>query len=194
MNEQFEAVATAIRQRRTIKAAQMNGQKIPDEMIQQLLELADWAPTHGRTEPWRFFVYSDDGVSAFCQQHANMYQQNAGDNYQQATFDNLANMGNQVSHIIVAAMRRGDLPKIPPVEEIAAVSCAIENILVAATAAGIATFWSTGEQTLQPAMKNFLNLREEDHVLGILYVGYADTQPPAKRNTPLQEKIRWSRE
>lgn len=194
MNEQFEAVATAIRNRRSIKAAQMNGQKIDDALVQQLLELADWAPTHARTEPWRFFVYSGAGVATFCRQHADLYQDNAGDNFQQTTYDNLVNMGNQASHIIVAAMRRGDLPKIPPIEEVIAASCAIENLLIGATAAGIASFWSTGGQALQPSMKKLLNLRDEDHVLGVLYLGYSDASAPAKRNTPIQEKVMWTKE
>lgn len=191
MNEQFEAVASAIRTRRTIKAAQMNGQKIPDETVQQLLELSDWAPTHGRTEPWKFFVYSDAGVAHFCQQHADLYKANAGEGFAEATYNNMANMGNQVSHIIVAAMVRGNLPKIPAIEEVMAASCAVENLLIGATAAGIATFWSTGGQTLKQAMKDFLNLMEEDQVLGILYLGYSDANPPAVRNRPLGEKVIW---
>jgi nitroreductase len=42
----------------------MNGKKIPDEQITSLFELADRAPTHGLTEPWRFIVYADP--AAFC--------------------------------------------------------------------------------------------------------------------------------
>ncbi len=194
MNEQFETVAAAIRSRRNIKPAQMNGQKIDDALVQQLLELADWAPTHARTEPWRFFVYSGNGVATFCRQHADLYQDNAGDNFMQTTYDNLVNMGTQASHVIVAAMRRGDLPKIPPIEEVVATSCAIENLLIGASAAGISGFWSTGGQALQPSMKKLLNLRDEDHVLGVLYLGYSDVTAPAKRNVPIQEKVLWTKE
>ena len=32
------------------------------EMIEQLLEAANWAPTHGKTEPWRWVVLSEDGL------------------------------------------------------------------------------------------------------------------------------------
>lgn len=49
------------------------GKRTPDEQIMQLLALADWAPTHGYTEPWRFVVFGGDKVKDFCQQHAQKY-------------------------------------------------------------------------------------------------------------------------
>ena len=53
MTERFEIIADIIRSRRSIKPVKMNGKKIPDEQVKELLKLANWAPTHGRTEPWR---------------------------------------------------------------------------------------------------------------------------------------------
>ncbi|HLY71921.1 MAG TPA: nitroreductase family protein, partial [Puia sp.] len=38
------------------------GKKIPDEIVMQLLENANWAPTHKLTEPWRFVVFSGEGL------------------------------------------------------------------------------------------------------------------------------------
>jgi hypothetical protein len=55
----------------------------------------------------------------------------------------------------------------------------------------MASFWSTGGAILKPGMKDFLQLREEDNVLGVLYLGYTDQYPEGKRNTPLEEKIIW---
>ena len=88
-------------------------------------------------------------------------------------------------------MKRGDLPKIPAFEEVAAASAAIQNLLLGATALNIASFWSTGGMILKPAMKQFLNLRDEDEVMGVLYLGYADEYPEGIRKTPLSEKITW---
>ena len=63
-----------IRERRSVKPSLMNGKKISPAIIQQLLALADWAPTHGRTEPWRFIVFSGNGLAQFSQQHADLYK------------------------------------------------------------------------------------------------------------------------
>lgn len=45
----FEVVSGIIKKRRTVKPAKMNGKSVPDEQVKQLLELADWAPTHKDT-------------------------------------------------------------------------------------------------------------------------------------------------
>lgn len=190
MDTTFSTISTIIKTRRTIKPAMMNGRKIPNGQVAELLELADWAPTHAFTEPWRFVVY--ENPAEFCKQHAEIYKQGVkAEDFNEAVYNNLAHQGDKVSHVIVTIMKRGDVPKIPPFEEIAAVSSAIQNILLGATALNIASFWSTGGAILKPAMKEFLQLRDEDNVIGVLYLGYADQHPEGKRTVPLEEKVTW---
>ncbi|WP_187261997.1 nitroreductase family protein [Pontibacter beigongshangensis] len=193
MSDTFLEIAQVIRNRRTIKPAQMNGQQIPDEQVKQLLQLADWAPTHGHTEPWRFRVYTGKKVKDFCQAHADLYKSNTREeDYQLFKYEKLLHMGDGASHLIVAYMQRGDLPKIPALEEIAATSCAIQNVLLGATALGIASYWGSGGMAYKPAMKEYLQLGEEDLVLGILYLGYTDKPAPTgKRTVALEEKVQW---
>lgn len=189
-NNTFATISTIIKERRTIKPATMNGQKIPNGHIAALLELADWAPTHAFTEPWRFVIYEDPTV--FCKQHAELYKEGtAPENFKEATYTNLQNIGNNASHVIIAYMKRGTNPNIPAVEELAAASAAVQNILLAATALNIASFWSTGGATLKPTMKKFLELGEEDQVLGLLYLGNTDQKPEGRRTKPLEEKVKW---
>lgn len=190
MSDTFSTISTIIKNRRTIKPFMMNGGKIPDEQIKELLELADWAPTHGLTEPWRFTVYIDP--TKFCHAHAEMYLTSTpADEFNQGVYDNFFHQGDKVSHVIIAVMQRGNLPKIPAFEEIAATSAAIQNILLGSTALGVASFWSTGGMILKPAMKAFLNLRDEDEVMGVLYLGYADEQPQGARRISLADKVKW---
>jgi nitroreductase len=186
-------VDSIIEKRRTIKPAEMNGRQIPDEQVHQLLELADWAPTHGRTEPWRFVVYGTNKIRQFAEDHAAMYRDNMpAERYKQASFDNLQHAADGASHVVIAYMHRGSNPNIPEIEEVAATACAIQNLLLGATEHGIATFWSTGGMALQPAMKAYLDLREEDRVLAILYLGYSDRpEKEGKRSVPVSEKVKW---
>ncbi len=170
----------------------MNGQKIPNEQITAILELADWAPNHGLTEPWRFKVYEDPTV--FCSQHAEMYKANTlADDFSEGVYTNLKQQGDKASHVIIAMMKRGNLPKIPVFEEMAATACAVQNLLLGATALNIASYWGTGGMALKPAMAQFLNLDDDDQVIGILYFGYADEHPAGKRNVPMEEKVEWVR-
>jgi nitroreductase len=192
MEDKFEIVAETIRTRRTIKPGQMNGRQIPDEQIQQLIELANWAPTHGNTEPWKFFIYAgNEKVRLFCRDHANLYQQSAGDNPDPSTIEKILHMGDQASHLIIAVMQRGKLSKIPVLEEIAATSAAIQNLLLGAHALGLAAYWGSGGMVYRPQMKDFLGLGEEDVVLGALYLGYSDIVKSGVRQIPVSEKVKW---
>jgi nitroreductase len=192
MNNAFSTISSIISRRRSTKPVMMNGKKIPDEQVHALLELADWAPTHGFTEPWRFVVYAT--AADFSHQHAEIYKQNVtADNFDEAVYNKLYTQGNKASHVIIAIMQRGNLPKIPVIEEVESVSCAVQNILLGATSLDIASFWSTGGMALKAPMKAFLNLKEDDHVIGVLYLGYADGYTPGSRTIPIVEKINWIR-
>ncbi|CAN5211788.1 NAD(P)H nitroreductase [soil metagenome] len=168
-----------------------NGNKIPDEQIEQLLQLADWAPTHTFSEPWRFVVYSGEKVNDFSRQHALLYQQfTPAEKFMQGKFDSIIANGKKSSHLIVCIMKRSN-EKIPVMEEMAAVSCAIQNILLGAQALDIATLWSTGGMVLHTAMKNYFQLNEQDHILGILFLGKTSEQVAGHRKIALSEKIVW---
>lgn len=192
-NETFEQIASFIRNRRSVSWSKMNGQIIPDDIVNQLLALGDWAPTHGRTEPWRFFVYGGEALKKFGKDHAELYwNHTAEDKRQQATYEKLQHNVEKASHLVIAVMKRGENVKIPQLEEVAAASAAIQNVLLGATAMGISSFWSTGGMTHTHALKEYLKLGHDDIVMGLLFLGYTDE--PAKdgiRNTPLSEKIIW---
>ncbi|PZP50898.1 MAG: nitroreductase [Pseudopedobacter saltans] len=188
----FEAIAECIQTRRSIKPMAMNGKIIPDETIQQLLELADWAPTHALTEPWRFLVYSGDAMQQFAKAQADLYKSiTPVDQFKEATYDKISTNCVTVSHNILVYMKRGNNPNIPALEEICAVSAAVENLLLGASAAGIGALWSTGGVTLKPEFKEFLQLGPEDQVIGQIYLGYSDTTREGSRNVPLSEKVKW---
>jgi nitroreductase len=191
MNDRFEIIAGIIKSRRSIKPVKMNGKKIPDEQVRELLKLANWAPTHGRTEPWRFIVYSGNKVKEFCHQHAELYKNyTPKEKFEQANYDKLMHNGDLASHVILAIMQRGNSPKIPVLEEIAATAIAVQNIC-GATAAGIASFWSTGGMVHHPVMKDLLQLKEQDIVMSLLYLGYTNEKIEGKRQTEIEEKVMW---
>ncbi len=193
MNHNFAMIETIIKERRTVKAANMNGAAIPDTVVNNILQLADYAPTHGRTEPWRFYIYTGSSLRQFCADHAALYWENtAEEDRKQQTFDNLAHAGDKVSHLVVAAMKRTANTKIPVMEELAATAAAIQNILLGAEAMGIAAIWNTGGMALKEPMKRYLALNTDDQVMGLIYLGYTDQEKKeAVRNIPFSEKIHW---
>jgi len=192
MIDQFSIIKKIIHNRRSTKPVKMNGKKISDELMKEILELGNWAPTHGRTEPWKFIVYAGEKVKQFCLDHAELYKKfTPVENFQQATYDKQLHNGDLASHIVIAVMKRGSLAKIPALEEIASTAAAIENILLGAAAAELAAFWSTGGMAHKPPMKDFLKLNEEDVVMGIIYFGHTDEWQEGSRASSIEEKIDW---
>lgn len=189
----FEVIQDIIQNRRTCKPAIMNGKKIDDSVVNDLLELADWAPTHGHTEPWRFVVFAGNAAQQFCKDHAELYKTYApAQKFETSKYEKIIRNGDKVSHIIAVYMKRGDNPKITLIEEICAVAAGVQNLLLGAAALGIAALWSTGGLTFHPAMKNYFGLNDEDEMVGIVYLGYADNAPKeGKRIISLKEKIEW---
>lgn len=192
MVDKSTAILQVIKSRRSVKPAKMNGKKIPDEVILKILEAGDWAPTHKITEPWRFIVFSDEKVKAFCLEHAELYKNNtSAEKFNRDKYEKLIGNGVYPSHIVIAYMKRSESVAIPEIEEIAAVSASIQNILLAATAYGAASFWSTGGLTHKSELKTQLGLSPGDRIMGILYFGYTDHSFEGKRIIPLEEKINW---
>src|ERR1700743_2768675 len=101
----FNAFREIVIHRRSTKPTAFNGQKIDNQQINKLLELASWAPSHGLTEPWRFIVYSDDAVRRFCHQHADLYRQySPPDKFNTAKYEKQAHNGDLASHLIIVYM------------------------------------------------------------------------------------------
>jgi nitroreductase len=192
MNHLFSALSQVITSRRTVKPQAMNARPIDNDLIKQVLILADFAPTHGLTEPWRFVVFDFEKRLDFCRQHAELYRMNTSEEkFEQAKYEKLLHMGDLASHIVIAIMKRGSLEKIPVWEEEAATAVAIQNVLLGATALGIASYWGSGGMARKKEMKHWLGLEEEDAVIGILYFGYAEKTPKFQRNIPFSEKLNW---
>lgn len=189
----FNTLSNIIKSRRSIKPADMNSKKIGNSVIQQLLELADWAPTHGQTEPWRFVVYENHAKQKFCFDHAELYKAHtATDKFTTAKYEKLLHLGDTVSHIILVYMKRSMGSNIPVSEEFAAVASAIQNILLGAASIDLAVLWSTGGMAHHAAMQNYIGIAEEDSILGLLYMGYTDEPlKEGKRKIPLGDKIVW---
>jgi nitroreductase len=192
-SSEFEILSTIIKKRRSVSWAKMNGQLIPDAQINQLLELAHWAPTHGRTEPWKFLVYAGESRKTFGKTHAELYWNHTPeDKRQETTYTKLLHNTDLASHLVIAVMKRGENPKIPQIEEVTAASAAIQNLLLGAQALGISTLWSTGGLAHSHILKEHLQLGADDIVMGLIFLGYTDE--PVKdgiRNSQFTDKVQW---
>ena len=56
-----QPIFDAIKNRRSMGLSRLGDQPVPRELIEQMLEAANWAPSHGDTQPWRFTVFAGEG-------------------------------------------------------------------------------------------------------------------------------------
>ena len=187
--EYFNALAKA---RRSVFPDQFDTtRKIPDEIINQVIENATWAPNHGQTEPWQFTVFSDNGLKELASFQSELYKQDAGTEFNEGKYLKLQNQPLKASHIISIGMKRTTTKRIPEIEDIEAVACAVQNIYLSVTAYGLGGYWTTGGVTYLDKAKEFFGLGEQDKLLGFFYIGYIAVPSPAAKRSPVNEKVKW---
>jgi nitroreductase len=183
-----------IRNRRSVYPNQFEtGKQIPAEIIQQLLENATWAPNHGHTEPWHFNVFSGEGLEKLALFQSKLYKEESGEKYKEAKYLKLQQQPLLASHVISIGMKRSPEKKIPEIEEIAAVACAVQNIYLSTAAYGLGGYWTTGGITYMENAKPFFSLEKEDKLLGFFYLGYIAIPSTNTVRKPVHEKVVWVR-
>jgi nitroreductase len=185
------SINLAIRSRRSVFASQFDQtRKIPDEIITEILHNANAAPTHKLTEPWRFTVFTGEGRQVMGVKQADIYKRNAGERYNENKYQNLLRTPLLCSHVIAIGCKRS-VGMIPEIEEVAAVSCAVQNIYLSLDAYGIGGYWSTGGITFMKEANELAGLGPEDIFMGFFYLGYV--QVPSVHRTPssLDNKVTW---
>jgi nitroreductase len=192
VNEFNEIVQT----RRSVYPYQFEkGKAVPDEIILQILENANRAPTHKLTQPWRFTVFSGPGLSYFANLQTDIYTKFAGEKFKEKKVKNLLEYPLMSSHVIAIGMKRTTAFSIPEREEIMATACAIENIYLSLNAYGLGGYLSTGGITYLEEAKSYFDLETEDKLIGFFYIGYpAISGIPLSKRVPVEEKIKWVKE
>ena len=192
MRYNVEEFNQLIRNRRSVFPKQFEeGKTIPDDIINQVLENATWAPSHGLTEPWHFIVFTGDGLKKLAQFQSDLYKETAGEKFKEDKYKNLQSNPLKASHVIAICMKRDPTKKIPEQEEIEAVATAVQNIYLTVTAYGFGGYWTTGGITYNEKAKPFFGLEQEDKLLGFFYIGHiAVPSAPGKRQ-PVEQKIKW---
>ena len=149
----------------------------PDEAaLRRILEAGAAAPDHGQLRPWRFLVVRGAGLARLGELFAAFARRQVPEP-SAAEIEKQRTAPARASVIVVVAARVDPAhPKIPEVEQIAAVAAATQNMLLAAHALGFAAKWATGKQAYDPGVKAGLGLADGDRLIGFLYLGSYATE------------------
>jgi nitroreductase len=189
-----EEFNTLIQSRRSVFPKDYTGAKVDDSIISMMLQNANWAPTHKLTEPWRFAVYTGEGLKKLAQIQATVYKSvtQADGSYKEERYQNLLTKPLQSSHIILIYMKRDEKRSVPEIEEAGAVFCAVQNMYLTATAYGVGCYLSTGGVTYFEESKSAFGLSAENRIIGFMHVGNPkpDLELKGKRKS-VNDKVVW---
>jgi nitroreductase len=194
-NDTQSIITDIIRSRRSIKPFDMDASRAVDRtLILELLENANHAPTHGLTEPWRFHLFTGDSRRTLAETMARLYRETTPEaEFREDKMRKMSENPLLAGAVIVLGMARRGGAKIPELEEIEAVACAVQNLALSVTASGLAGYWSSPPLVYTRQFADWLGLGPEDRCLGLFYLGWPKEgfiMPKASRK-PVSEKITW---
>lgn len=174
----LESINQLIRNRRTVFTEFYSQEEISDEVVNSILENATWAPTHKKTQPWRFIVYrSLESRQALSNMLRDNYRANTPQEEQNEIKEKkISGRPLQAPLAIAIILCRNEDSGLPEWEEVAALACAVQNMYLTCTGTGLGAFWSTpGLATKERA---FYNLAENEKCLGLFYAGKLKKESP----------------
>lgn len=184
MTEQhIEQLTEIIQNRQSLYPKQYTGEEVDKEAVEWILSNAIQAPTHRKVNPWRFHVFSGaekNKVATFFQEtyKANVPEERFNENKYNAFPKNVG----VTSHIIVLTMIPDEQKPLPEWENVAALACAVQNMYLSVTAAGLGGYWSSPGLMLRN-IEHLISLEEGEKCFGFFYIGV-----PKEERPPLVEK------
>jgi len=183
-------ISRIIENRRAVYPAQYNAEAITKEEINTILEAANWAPTHRRTEPWRFKVFhskeSRGKLGVFL---SNIYKEET-EKYSEVKFNKYKANPLKAACMIAICYQRDPKESVPEWEEIAATAMAVQNMWLTASQMSIGSYWSS--PSISKLLYKHIAMEEGEHCLGFFYLGRYDQElAEGFRNSAISEKTRW---
>ena len=171
----IDVLGDIVRSRRTSLIVDPHA-PVPDDLIDQLLELAVWAPNHKRTWPWRFTVFRGDGRSRLGETMATAAEK-AGlpDNKVEKLRSKYLR-----SPVVVVVSSAADDDPVRHAENRDAVAASVQNMLLGATALGLASHWATIDGVAAPAVRALCDVGPTDELVALVYLGW----PTGEVSTP----------
>jgi nitroreductase len=163
-------VEDAIRSRRTHKA--FAPEPVPRQLLDELLELARWAPNHHLTNPWRFRVVGPQALARL----KEVGGPEAGSKLDRAPT------------LVVASAVRSEDP-VQDLEDLCATACAVYAVLLGARGRGLAGYWRTPEVLMTPEGLEAVGISPAERFVALIHLGWGRQEKPPPERLPLAEVV-----
>ena len=179
--------------RRAIFPSVFTDQPVDREIVHQLIVNACWAPSHRRTEPWRFQVFRGSALVRLADRMAEAYvNQVPKESFTEAKRKKIMTNVQRSDTVILIMLQRDKEERVPEWEEVAAVSMAVQNLWLSAAAYGLGGYWSTPSYIHD--LNDWLDLPEGQKCLGLFYLGHYEMPFSPGQRDPIDEKVVWIEE
>ena len=157
-------VEEAIRSRRTHKA--YASEPLDRATLDELLELARWAPNHHLTNPWRFRVVGPEALASL--------KEAAGP-------ENAAKLDRAPTLVVCSVVQTGEDP-VQDEEDLLAAGCATYIVLLAAHGRGLVGYWRTPGVLRSPEGRAAVGMADDEHFVALIHLGHPrqDQRPPER--------------
>lgn len=184
-------VQTAIKTRRTVY--DYRDAPISRAEMEQILESAIWAPNHKLTNPWEFYAFSGQAKERLARLRGELKRSKFGDLTSERAAKSYQNAYRQLAeapYAVLVCQRLTDDP-VRLEEDLLAIGCAIQNMMLTAQSLGIGTFWGTGPLLNHPETFATLGVPEGQRAVGLVILGRPAQDVPVPPRAPLSSRVTW---
>ncbi len=171
----LQQLGDCIRSRRTV--GQFEPERVSRDLIMDAIEVARWAPNHRMTEPWRFYLLGSETIARSVELTRIVVTERKGEKLGEFK---AADAAKRPGWMVVTSARSDD--ELLQQEDYAAVCCAVQNLMLYLSAAGVATKWATGPITRDNRFYELLDIApDRENIIGIIWYGYPKIMPQQQR-------------
>ena len=142
-------------------------------VLEELFELARWAPNHNLTNPWRFRVLGPEALTRL--------KEAAGP-------EAAGKLDRAPTLVAVSVVQPGEDP-VQDEEDVCAAACAAYIVLLAAHGRGLAGYWRSPAVLRSGEGRAALDIPDRERVLGLLHLGHPRQTRPAPERAPANEVV-----
>ena len=174
-SQSLQHLAERMRSRRTVKVFLQ--QPVSRKLVLEAIEVARWAPNHHLTEPWHFYLLGEQAIRDTVELLREIVSERKGRKIGDFKADDAA---KRPGWLVVTCAHSDD--ELTEQEDYAAVACAIQNMTLYLSEAGVASKWSTGAITRDKRFYELLGIdRKKAFIVGLIWYGYPKITPTQQR-------------
>ncbi|WP_042351861.1 nitroreductase family protein [Bacillus massiliigorillae] len=176
-----------IKGRRSIK--RFEEREVSPELIQELLDIAVWAPNHRMTEPWRFIMFYGEGKERLAATVRQMKENKEPDPSKKKSEGEKIYNKLMANPMFLMVVMEEDPNLVTREEDFAATSCVIQNFSLLAWEKGIGMTWHSYGWLQDAMVREALGIKPGERAIANMHIGYPAMLPKERERKTMKELL-----